>query len=298
MKLKPGRLSTLLACVWIMLDYLFGLPIRFFEWIIQTEAADPSVIHGRVIVLFFIIFLILLWWPILWPATRHWLFERSAKSDKTEELSIDRKGHAILATILLIIVVALYVLPYGYSYSRDARIASSWNIIHQFSGREAPAGRKQIIEALVKDGADLTRIDISHAWLGDLQVPGAKMRDAIMMMVRLKGADFRDAEMQGAIFSGAQLQEVDFRGTNLSGAIMGSHDVKRYDLPQQPKHFYKGANLSEAKFDNNTDMKGAYLLEVENLTCVQLIQTKNWETTFRDEKLGCGEKIPEWEGRD
>ena len=40
------------------------------------------------------------------------------------------------------------------------------------------------------------------------------------------------------------------------------------------------------------DLVGAFLHGAQFLTCAQLLVTRNWQSAFRDEALGCGAAIP------
>jgi uncharacterized protein YjbI with pentapeptide repeats len=52
-----------------------------------------------------------------------------------------------------------------------------------------------------------------------------------------------------------------------------------------------GANLFKAMLDN-ADLAGAFLYGAQFLNCAQLLVTRNWQSTFRDETLACGASIP------
>jgi uncharacterized protein YjbI with pentapeptide repeats len=41
------------------------------------------------------------------------------------------------------------------------------------------------------------------------------------------------------------------------------------------------------------DLAGAFLYEVQFLNCAQLAVTRNWQSAFRDDALGCGASIPD-----
>src|SRR3954452_5940237 len=44
---------------------------------------------------------------------------------------------------------------------------------------------------------------------------------------------------------------------------------------------------------SNTSLAGAVLTGAQFLNCAQLVVTRNWQSGFRDETLGCGASIPD-----
>ena len=95
----------------------------------------------------------------------------------------------------------------------------------------------------------------------------------------LSRASLRGLDLRGFDLSGADLRSADLRGTNLSGAnLSGAH--------------LEGANLFKAVLDG-ADLAGAFLNGAQFLNCAQLIITRNWQSAFRDETLGCGASIPD-----
>ena len=85
--------------------------------------------------------------------------------------------------------------------------------------------------------------------------------------------------MSGFDLSQANLRQADLRGTNLSQA-----DLSLTHLD--------GANFFKAVLDG-ANLAGAVLTGAQFLNCAQLIVTRNWQSAFRDETLGCGASIPE-----
>jgi uncharacterized protein YjbI with pentapeptide repeats len=94
----------------------------------------------------------------------------------------------------------------------------------------------------------------------------------------LSRAGLRGLDLSGFNLSRADLQGADLRGTNLSQANLSGANLK------QP-------NLFKAVLDG-ADLAGAFLHGAQFLNCAQLVLTRNWQSAFRDEALGCGEAIP------
>ena len=95
----------------------------------------------------------------------------------------------------------------------------------------------------------------------------------------LSRAGLRGLDLSGFDLSRADLRGADLRGTNLSGANLS---VAQLD----------GANFFKAVLDG-ADLAGAFLYGAQFLNCAQLVVTRNWQSAFRDEALGCGAAIPD-----
>jgi uncharacterized protein YjbI with pentapeptide repeats len=95
----------------------------------------------------------------------------------------------------------------------------------------------------------------------------------------LSRAGLRGLDLSGFDLSRADLRGADLRGTNLSGAnLSGAH--------------LDGANFFKAVLDD-ADLAGTFLTGAQFLNCAQLIVTRNWQSAFRDEAVGCGASIPD-----
>jgi uncharacterized protein YjbI with pentapeptide repeats len=95
----------------------------------------------------------------------------------------------------------------------------------------------------------------------------------------LSRAGLRGLDLSGFDLSQADLRQADLRGTNLSQA-----NLSRAHL--------NGANFFKAVLDG-ADLAGAFLYEAQFLNCAQLVVTRNWQSAFRDETVGCGASIPD-----
>jgi uncharacterized protein YjbI with pentapeptide repeats len=95
----------------------------------------------------------------------------------------------------------------------------------------------------------------------------------------LSHAGVRGLDLSGFDLSQADLGDADLRGTNLSQANLSGAQLER-------------ANLFKAVLDG-ADLQRAFLYGAQFLNCAQLIVTRNWQSAFRDETLGCGASLPD-----
>lgn len=132
-------------------------------------------------------------------------------------------------------------------------------------GQSAMADEELI--ALLERGVEawIARRARNRAAPADLS--GAPLRALDLTKVDLTGADLRGADLRGTILTEAKLVEACLQGANLFKAVLDGADME-------------GADLRGAKF----------------LNCAQLQSALNWQSTFRDSDLACGEPIPELEG--
>ena len=94
----------------------------------------------------------------------------------------------------------------------------------------------------------------------------------------LSRADLRGLDLSGFDLSRADLRGADLRGTDCSGANLASAHLE-------------GANMFKAVLDG-ADLTGSFLYGTQFLNCAQLVETRNWQSAFRDDELGCGAPIP------
>jgi uncharacterized protein YjbI with pentapeptide repeats len=95
----------------------------------------------------------------------------------------------------------------------------------------------------------------------------------------LSRAGLRGLDLTGFGLWRANLRGADLRGTNLSNAdLSGVH--------------LDGANFFKAVL-HGADLTGTFLYGAQFLNCAQLIVSRNRQSSFRDEELGCGSAIPD-----
>ena len=113
------------------------------------------------------------------------------------------------------------------------------------------------------EGADLRNADLLLAHLINADLRGAEMQGADLFRAEMQGADLRWAEMQGADLSGAEMQGADLRwaemqradlsGAEMQGADLSWAEMQRADLSGAEM---QGAVLSLAEMQR-ADLSGA-----------------------------------------
>src|SRR5258708_20504097 len=94
--------------------------------------------------------------------------------------------------------------------------------------------------------------------------------------------DLSGAGLRGLDLSGFDLSLTDFRGADLRGTKFCDADLSGAHL--------EGANFFKAVLDG-ADLAGAFLDGAQFLNCGQLVASRNWQSAFLDETLGCGASI-------
>lgn len=130
---------------------------------------------------------------------------------------------------------------------RKAKHYQAWQVIALSQGRGAGGGRKDALEDLNKDDVSLSGVDISKAYLPELNLPGAQLADANLARVDLRhanltGADLEHANLAKAYLQGAKLAEADLTYANLAEATLWDANLAEADLT--------GANLAGAHVRN------------------------------------------------
>src|SRR6202047_5382064 len=99
-----------------------------------------------------------------------------------------------------------------------------------------------------------------------------------------EGPDLSRAGLRGLDLSGFDLSLTDLRGADLRGTKFCDADLSGAHLD--------GANFFKAVLDG-ADLAGAFLTGGQFLNCAQLVGSRNSQSAFRDETLGCGAPIPD-----
>jgi hypothetical protein len=143
----------------------------------------------------------------------------------------------ILEKVGFAIAVLLFISEMGDRQQQTHYEA--WQVINSASGQKTDGGRKEAMQALVKDRISLNGINAEEAHLPnidlkDADLTSAKLNNAILQEANLENAQLFQAELKGADLISANLKNADLRLADLTDATL------------------TGANLEGAKFCNTT----------------------------------------------
>ena len=141
----------------------------------------------------------------------------------------------------------LFAVVSYFSESKDRikqKHYQAWQVINSAQGKGGSGGRIDALEELHADGVPLVGVDVSDAFLQDINRSRAN----------LLRANFRAADVRGGNLDGAQMQYVDLASANLRDAILRNTDLRNATLQDAD---LTGANLSEA------DLGGANLAKAD-----------------------------------
>jgi len=183
--------------------------------------------------------------------------------------------------------------------TRKSHIYQAWQIINAAAGKGGGGGVYQAMLDLRAKNESLEGINLKNAQLEEKDFSEWKLEWAKLMEANLSRANFSDANLYGADLSdanlwGANLSRVILRGAVFNRAILTEADLRGADI--------WGANFSEANLDGAdlsstkltwTLLRGADIRGAIGLSCWRLREAKEWETSYRDEELACGEPIPQ-----
>ncbi|BAY87942.1 pentapeptide repeat protein (plasmid) [Calothrix parasitica NIES-267] len=152
----------------------------------------------------------------------------------------------LLAQVQNIAVISAALLFFFDTFDRKKQLErQAWQLIDGAQGSETSGARKQAIEDLYKEGADITGLDADGADLRGINLSGANLERASFKNAILENANFEGADLREANFEGASLIGADLRGSNLWGAILTGVDLHEAKLG--------GTNLSNANL-NKVDL--------------------------------------------
>ena len=171
--------------------------------------------------------------------------------------------------------------------------------------RQADLRNARLDDADLRD-ADFRQADLRNAILDDADLRGSNFRgtriflsdhsptfpdDGILFLggPELEGASFQKATLQGASFQEANLKRVNFQGADLAEANLRGANLQEAVFTPYKKKSSESEEVSEKVI---TNLRKADLRKATGVTCDQLVVAEDWQTTYRDEKLGCGEAIP------
>jgi uncharacterized protein YjbI with pentapeptide repeats len=173
----------------------------------------------------------------------------------------------------LSVVVAAWQYITGADERTTARHYQAWQVINLAHGKGGSGGRIEALQELVRDGVDLSGVDLAGAWLQRIAIPGARF-----VYGKVDSADLRLANLANAVFGEVTGVRANFAGANLRRARFSEGNFREV--------FMESATLCWASFDG-VDLEKASLAEsnVMGLTMVyvdlrgaNLAAMHNWNT--------------------
>lgn len=142
----------------------------------------------------------------------------------------------------------------------------AWQVINSAYGKPGGGGRKDALEDLHKDNVPLRGVDVSNAFLPELNLENADLEEANLVKAFLEDANFSGAFLDDANLAGACLYYSNLSGAYLSDANLAGADLERANLT--------GAKLDRANLSGATLMK-ANLKDIEGWRGIKTIQHAN-----------------------
>jgi hypothetical protein len=118
----------------------------------------------------------------------------------------------------------------------------AWQVINTAQGKGGSGGRIEALQELNHDGVPLVGVDVSGAFLQNVQLEHARL-----LRSNFSDADLRDSNFNSADFSDANLQSANLRESHLQGAGFQRADLQDADLTDAD---LSGADLSGATLTN------------------------------------------------
>ena len=186
----------------------------------------------------------------------------------------------------LTIIVAIFFYFYESESRQKAKHYQAWQVINSAQGKPGSGGRMDALQDLNRDGISLVGVDISGAFLPELNLENAKLERA-----NISGADLYDSNLAGAKLLIANLSEAELERANLSGTDFYDANLVRADLSGAD---LSGAeliksNLSEVRF-YDANLSGAKILNA-NLTGAKLYYTNLVGANLSEAELAGAEFI-------
>ena len=208
-------------------------------------------------------------------------------------------GWAFLEVLEYVGTLSILVAVVSYFMESDSRQKQkhyqAWQVINSAQSRGGSGGRIEALQELHADKVPLVGVDVSGAFLQDINLSGADLSRA-----NFHAADVRNAKFPKARLNFSDLGSANFRNATFEGANLENANLEDSDLT--------GANLTHAKLDGvnlakadlrDADLTGVKWEQIANLKLANIIGVKNVPPEFADWALKKGavsvESDKEWE---
>lgn len=182
---------------------------------------------------------------------------------------LDILGHAGRLAILFAVVSYIMGAAERQRQAEDQRKArqyQAWQVINIAQGKPGGGGRKDALEDLNRDKVSLAYVDVSEAWLPELNLENAILYRANFNKAVLSGANLSGANLHSVVLIEADLNSANLAEANLTWARLSEAGLSDVDL--------SGANCNCADF-SFARLDGADLKDIQNWTEVKSIENAN-----------------------
>ena len=142
--------------------------------------------------------------------------------------------------------LSILVAVFFYFAESDARVKQrhyqAWQVINTAQGKGGSGGRIEALQELNSDGVPLVGVDVSGAFLQNLQLTHAHLLRSDFSAADVRNGDFSDADLQDANLHSANFRESSFQRASLAGARLDDTDLEGAD--------FSNADLTGAVLDN------------------------------------------------
>jgi len=164
----------------------------------------------------------------------------------------------------VLIAVVFYFADSGNRIKQKHYMA--WQVINTAQGKGGSGGRADAMEQLNEDHVPLIGVDVSDAFLQDVNLPSAQLRRG----------EFSGADMRRAVLRDADLEEANFHLTNLRGANFTSADLTDANFQDADLTGAKlqGAGVSGMNLDR-ADLRDSDLADLKDWRAIKSIRLAN-----------------------
>ncbi|NEU82246.1 pentapeptide repeat-containing protein [Nostoc sp. UIC 10630] len=148
-------------------------------------------------------------------------------------------------------VLSAALLFFWDTFDRKKQLErQAWQLIDSAQGSETSGARRQAIEDLYQEGADITGLDADGADLRGINLSGADLTGASFKNAILEGANFERAILTTANFEGANLRGANFKKATLLVTNFTRSNLTTLVIDNAPsKTDFRDANLGWAIFN-------------------------------------------------
>src|SRR5262245_30850135 len=169
--------------------------------------------------------------------------------------------------------VLLAVVSY-FSESKDRikqKHYQAWQVINSAQGKGGSGGRIDALEELHADGVPLVGVDVSDAFLQDIDLSRADLLRANVRAADVRGGNLNSAQMQYADLASANLRDANLRNADLRNATLQDADLTATNLSEAD---FEGANLAKADL-RNSDFRNTKWQKIEGIKLANIFGIKD-----------------------